>query len=285
MAQIRLGESHGAGVRHTLRGHRRRIRVRASTAVSAPAAAPVSVASPASVRRRTLLWGAVVLIAAYVGMGIAVAVDPSDPFTQPLDDWWRAAVGVDPDSHAYRWFLPMFFQELGQLPGAVLTAVLIPAGLAIAGRWRSALFFLSVTLVGPGLFSQVMKNLVDRPRPAPDTALGLFGPLFTVDHGSFPSGHAVSAAALVVGVAALLSVSRARVRRSWWVIGALVMVGMVWQRTLVNAHWLSDTLTGLIAGAAAALLMWWVFWPWIRRDQVRPVWFLHTNDAKRKVNR
>ena len=48
-----------------------------------------------------------------------------------------------------------------------------------------------VHAVGSGLFSQGMKNLVDRPRPAADETLGLFGPLFTVDHGSFPSGHAV----------------------------------------------------------------------------------------------
>ncbi|MNJ04708.1 hypothetical protein D3C73_1655920 [compost metagenome] len=50
---------------------------------------------------------------------------------------------------------------------------------------------------------------------------------------------------------------------------------MVWQRTLINAHWLSDTLFGLVAGVAGALLVWWAFWPLLQRDYGRPVWFCH----------
>ena len=41
-------------------------------------------------------------------------------------------------------------------------------------------------------FTQPLDD-VDRPRPVDDLANGLLGPLFPVDHGSFPSGHAVSA--------------------------------------------------------------------------------------------
>jgi len=224
-----------------------------------------------------MLWWALGLLAVFVAMGIAIAPDPSAPFTQPLDDAWRAVVGVGPDSGAYTWFVPMFFQQLGELPGVIVTVVVLPLALVAVGRWRSALFFVSVTAFGPGLLSQAMKNLVDRPRPAADPTLGLFGPLFSVDHGSFPSGHSISAAALAVSVAALIPPSRTLARRVWWVIGALLMVGMVWQRTLVNAHWLSDTLTGLLTGVAAALLMWWAFWPLLHRDHVRPLPFLRAS--------
>lgn len=227
-----------------------------------------------------MLWWALGLLAVFVVMGIAMAIDPAHPFTQPLDDWWPGINGVAPDSGAYTWVVPMFFQQLGELPGLMVAAVLIPALLALIGRWRSALFCVSIVLVGPGLLSQGMKNLVDRPRPAADEAAGLFGPLFSVDHGSFPSGHAIGAAALVVGVAALIPPTRVLARGGWWVLGAFIMVGMAWQRTLVNAHWLSDTLTGLLVGTAATLLMWWAFWPWLHRDYGRPIALLHT---QRKV--
>ncbi|MHA7132683.1 phosphatase PAP2 family protein [Oerskovia turbata] len=226
-------------------------------------------------RPRALLWWALGLLAAFALMGLVVAQNAASPFTQPLDDWWRALVGASPDDALPRSAAAMFFQHLGEGPGALVGMILIPGALAIVGRWRSALFFLTVTLVGPGLYSQGMKNLVDRPRPAPDEALGLFGPLFRVDHGSFPSGHAVMAGALVVGIAALIPAARRTARALWWSVGALVLLGMAWQRTLINAHWLSDTFFGLAAGIAGALLMWWAFWPLLEQDHGRPVWFRH----------
>ncbi len=230
-------------------------------------------------RPAALLWWSLGLLAAFVAMGVAVGLNPEAPFTQGLDDGWRAFVGAAPDGGAHTWALPMLFQYLGELPGAVLTVILIPLGLVVVGRWRSTLFFLSATLVSAGLLSQGMKNLVHRPRPADDAALGLYAPLFQVDHGSFPSGHAVSAAALVFGIAALIPATRVVARRVWWIVGAVIMLGMMWQRTLINAHWLSDTFFGLVAGAAGVLLMWWAFWPWLQRDYGRPVWFLHPRRA------
>ncbi|MCV2394290.1 phosphatase PAP2 family protein [Actinotalea sp. M2MS4P-6] len=230
-------------------------------------------------RPRAILWWALGLTAAFVAMGLAVAVDPGHPFTQGIDDAWRALVGVSPESAAYTGPLPMFFQALGEAPGALFMVVLLPAGLAIVGRWRSALFFVAACMAGMGVYSQVMKNLVDRPRPAADGALGLFGPLFDVDHGSFPSGHAVSAGVLVIGVLALIPAAHRTARTLWGVLGGLIVLGMIWQRTLINAHWLSDAVFGAVAGAAAALLMTWAFWPWLREDHGRPVRFRRTGTA------
>ena len=220
-----------------------------------------------------LVW-ALALLAVFAIMGVLVAANAEAPLTQPIDAWWRRIVGAAPDGGSHTWFLPMFFQHLGEAPGALFMVILLPAGLAVVGRWRSALFVFASCMVSLGLYSQGMKNLVDRPRPALDEALSLFGPLFTVDHGSFPSGHAVAAGTLVFTVAALIPSTRHALRFVWWVIGGLLMIGMMWQRTLINAHWLSDTLFGVIAGAAGVLLMWWAFWPWLQRDYGRPVWFL-----------
>lgn len=248
----------------------------ADTSLPQPQEATDAVVPASRTRRpRAMLAWSLGLVAAFALMGLLVGLNPAAPFTQPLDDWWRALVGVSADGSIHTSAVPMFFQHLGEGPGALVGVVLIPAVLAIVGRWRSGLFFLTVTLVGPGLFSQGMKNLVDRPRPAVDETLGLFGPLFRVDHGSFPSGHAVMAGALVVGIAALIPATRRTARTLWWTVGGLILLGMVWQRTLINAHWLSDTVFGLVAGIAGALLMWWAFWPLIQRDHGRPVWFCH----------
>lgn len=220
-------------------------------------------------RPRVLVWWAIGLTAFFVLMGVAVAVNPSAPFTQSLDDTWRRAVGASEGDGSYTWFLPMFLQHLGEAAGFIAIALVLPLALVICGRWRSAVFVVAAQLVGPGLYSQVMKNLVDRPRPA--AGGGLDGPLFRVDHGSFPSGHAISAGVLVVIVAALVSGASITVRRAWALVGALLLIGMIWQRTLINAHWFSDAVTGALAGVGVGLLMWWAFWPWLREDARRPL--------------
>jgi membrane-associated phospholipid phosphatase len=230
----------------------------------------------ASPRPRRMLWTAVGLLAVFAALAVGVVVAPEAPWSQGLDDLWRSGIGVGPESTLPGFAVAQMFQHLGQLPGAVLMMILLPLALVLIGRWRSALFVLAVQLAGPGLLSQLTKNLVDRPRPAEDTAAGLFGPLVQVDHGSFPSGHSVSMAALVLTVLALIPASAVWVRRIWIVLGVLLAVGMVWQRTLINAHWFTDTCAGLIGGAAVALLLWWAFLPWLRRDQERRVWFLRT---------
>lgn len=223
-------------------------------------------------RPRRMLWTALALLVVFVALAFGVLAAPDAPWTQGLDDAWRRAVGVGPESWLPGTAVAQMFQHLGQLPGAVLMFLVLPLVLVVLGRWRSALFVIAVQLAGPGLLSQLTKNLIDRPRPAEDGSL--FGPLVLVDHGSFPSGHSVSMAALIITVLALIPASAVWVRRVWGVLGVLLAAGMVWQRTLINAHWFSDTCAGLIGGTAVALLLWWAFQPWLRRDQERTVWFL-----------
>lgn len=231
-------------------------------------------------RPRPLLWWALGLTGAFVLMGLVLLANPTSPFTQGLDDAWRSLVGAAPGDDIYQQPFAMFLQYLGEAPGALVMVILIPLALVIVGRWRSALFFFAADMAGMGLYSQGMKNLVDRPRPAADEAAGLFGPLFHVDHGSYPSGHAAAAGVFAVAVLALIPVAQRRLRIVWMVVGAVIMLGMIWQRTLINAHWLSDAFFGVTAGAAAAMLMWWAFWPQLQRDHVRPVWFLRAGDRQ-----
>ncbi|WP_350351178.1 phosphatase PAP2 family protein [Microbacterium sp. A8/3-1] len=231
------------------------------------------------VRPRRMLWIALGLLVVFVALALGVLAAPDAPWSQALDDGWRRFAGVGPESWLPGFALAQLFQHLGQLPGVVLMMLLLPLVLVLLGRWRSALFVIAVQLAGPGLLAQLTKNLVDRPRPTEDTVAGLFGPLVQVDHGSFPSGHSVSMAAIIITVLALIPASAVWARRIWIAIGVLLAVGMVWQRTLINAHWFTDTCAGLIGGAAVAVLLWWAFLPWLRRDHDRRVWFLRKAQA------
>lgn len=236
-------------------------------------------AVPRQTRTRKLLVIGLVLLAVVGMQAILVAAEPGSPWTQGFDDAWRSVIGVGPESGAYTWFLPMFFQQLGQLPGVVALLLVLPIALILVGRWRSALFVLAVQLAAPGLVSQVLKSTVNRPRPAVDEAAGLFGPLFTVDHGSFPSGHGVSTGALAVILVALIPATSKTARIVVIAIGALLAVGMIWQRTLVNAHWVSDAVAGVLAGIGVALVLWWTFEPWLRRDRGRRPWFIRAQTS------
>ncbi|MCA0380496.1 MAG: phosphatase PAP2 family protein [Actinobacteria bacterium] len=228
-------------------------------------------------RTRSLLVAGALLLLTFFAMGIAVFANPGHPWSQGLDDAWRVAVGVGPESALPGSPLAEFFQNLGQLPGFVLMMLVVPLALVIVGRWRSAIFVVVAQLTGPGLVSQFAKNIVDRPRPAADEAAGLFGPLVTVDHGSFPSGHAVTAAVVAVTLVALIPPSRRLLRGIGIAIAVLLPLGMAWQRTLINAHWVSDTVAGTFAGLGVALLLAWAFQPWLRRDYGRRPWFVRNN--------
>lgn len=221
--------------------------------------------TPSTPDRRRLLITGLALLLAFAVFAWVVSLNVNHPFVQGLDDAWRRLLGSGPGPETAP--LPMFYQQLGQGLGALLFIVIIPGLLFIARRWRSALFVLA-SMIGSTLVAQVAKNLVDRPRPATDEAAGLYGPLFQVDHGSLPSGHSVTMAFIVVAMGALIPPTR---RWIWWIAGTLLSAGMVWQRILINAHWFSDTLAGLAAGAGATLVLWWAFAPLLDKDRGKPL--------------
>ncbi|MFI8260031.1 phosphatase PAP2 family protein [Streptomyces sp. NPDC085665] len=219
----------------------------------AAAAAPQA----ADPRRRpgTLLL-AVLLLGSAAALALTVRADVVNPPFQGADERWLAWMGGPHEGFpaavaaALNWF--------GGPLGVVVPLSLL-VFLLVRRRRVSAGFLLGVYLVGSMLVVQGLKHLVDRPRPA--------DPMVRVDHGSFPSGHAAGAALLVVLVGVLL-VPAAR-RRAWWVGGTVFTLAMMWSRTWLHAHWLSDTVAGAAAGAGAALLAWWAFSPALARERDR----------------
>ncbi len=122
-------------------------------------------------------------------------------------------------------------------------AVVVLLVLVVRLRGLPAAAFLAVA-VGAGDLSYVLvKHLVHRARPP--------GALVHLPSFSFPSGHAVGAVALYVGLAWIVS-RRARsagVRLAVWA-GALVLVTAIGAaRVVLGVHYASDVIGGFALGA------------------------------------
>lgn len=129
--------------------------------------------------------------------------------------------------------------------GGWFGVAVVPIGLIILlcvlRRFWAALYF-GVASALSAAAVQGLKAVFDRPRPE--------DMLVTADVGSFPSGHVANAATLAVVFGII-------VWRLWvWVAGAAFVVLMALSRTYLGAHWMSDTIGGLILGAAVAVIVW-----------------------------
>jgi undecaprenyl-diphosphatase len=111
-----------------------------------------------------------------------------------------------------------------------------------------------VSLASVGLV-QLLKSLVDRARPEEM--------LVVSDHGSFPSGHAANAATMAVALGIIFP-------RVWvWAAGAIWVALMMFSRTYLGVHWLTDTIGGALLGAGVVLILWAPFAAKISGEPVR----------------
>ncbi|GAA5066880.1 phosphatase PAP2 family protein [Roseibacterium beibuensis] len=117
----------------------------------------------------------------------------------------------------------------------------------LALRLAVALFLL---ILLSGIAVQVLKHLFARARPTHFDDLGAyaFHPLtFQFRHTSFPSGHATTMGALAVFVAAVTP-------RLWpLAAGMATVVGI--SRIVVEKHYPSDVVAGLVLGGACACVL------------------------------
>ena len=138
--------------------------------------------------------------------------------------------------------LALVFNYLGRGLGRALSLAAIGLALALPRRWRALLAFAVAESLTP-LATNVLKHLVDRPRP-PNAMLHAAS-------SSFPSGHAAYAGA--TAVALVLSFTRPGGRLIWWSLAALAIAGMTWSRTYLQVHWLSDAVSGALLGIGITL--------------------------------
>lgn len=202
---------------------------------------PESAATPATrriARRWPLVSGAAALL--LVGGLGALIVLRGNGRPLKIDAEWMDEIL---EHRAPVWeYLSLTMNFLGAgIVGVIVIPVLILLVLLLRKRPWAAGYFVAATIVSSGLV-QVLKSLFGRARPE--------DMLVVSDFGSFPSGHVANAATMAVCLGILFP-------RLWvWLAGALYTVLMMVSRTYLGAHWLTDTIGGLLLGAAVAVLLW-----------------------------
>ena len=187
---------------------------------------------------RAMTFGSSLLIVA-IALGVAVSIHPG-PST--ADHWW-AGVVADGRTPFFTFLAERVFDTLGRFPFSWCIVGAAALVLRRAGR-SSAMWVLLAGEVASWVTNNVIKSLVDRPRPP--------GALLHASGSSYPSGHAAFAAVTAALLVALFATAGRR--RPWAALGLILAVGMAWSRTYLMAHWLTDVVGGLCVGAGVGLV-------------------------------
>lgn len=163
-----------------------------------------------------------------------------------LDAVWMEKVIEHRGPH---WDVPAHLMDrVGGALGVGGMIIALGSALLLARRRWAALFTVGAAALNV-VVVQLLKNLFARARPEDI--------LVMVDFGSFPSGHVANAATVATIFVLVFGLRR---ERWWlWILGAAWIVAMALSRTYLGAHWVTDTLGGVLVGAAVAVIVWGPF--------------------------
>ena len=197
------------------------------------------------------------LLAGVMWISLSIA-DTTGDEAHRIDEWLILAMR-DPHDIAHAWG-PIWLKELGRdftslgSIGILTFVTLSVAGyLGLHGKNRLMLLVLAA-FAGGILLSFIMKSGFDRPRPE----LVPYGT--EVYSASYPSAHALMAAATYLTLGALLArVHRGR-RTKAYILSIAVLTTLIvgLSRIYMGVHWPSDVLAGWAMGAAWAVLCYLV---------------------------
>lgn len=200
-------------------------------------------------RRPVALVVGVVAAVLFVGLRFAVALSGSAPL--PVDQAWDDAMAAlaNPVGVIVAWVPAIVGGTIGMIVIGVVTTIVF---LLVRRPWDALNVAASIALVV--LIGAPLAAVIARARPTDSLAETVAT--------SFPSGHTAVATTIAVTLALIL-------RRRWvWIVGAAWVVLMMWSRTYLHAHWLSDVVAGFLEGVAVATLVWALIEVWrVRRAQ------------------
>ncbi len=188
-------------------------------------------------RRAVVLTVGISATVLFVVLRFVVALGGHEPLA--IDVWWDGLMlGTLSEAGVVIAWVPAI---VGGTLGMIVVGVLLIAVLLWRKRrWDAATLAIAmVVVVGIGA---PMAAIIARVRPKDSLAESVAT--------SFPSGHTAVATTVAVILGLLL--------RRWyvWMLGVVWVVFMMWSRTYLHAHWLSDVVAGMLEGIAVASLVW-----------------------------
>jgi len=214
-------------------------------------------AGPGPTRHWVVLAAGIALLFVAAAFAAVMRADRAHPPVTGIDLGWLSLASGTRSAPLTDLF--KILSLIGGPDGATIVVSVLCAGLLLAGRWRTAGYLALAEALGSGC-SDLTKHLVLRHRPP--------HPLVTADLGSFPSGHVIT----TVGVGIALTFVFTRPGRRGPALATVAVAGLVMMfcRTYLAAHWLSDTFESLPIATGVALILWWAFGPLLERDRERP---------------
>lgn len=202
-----------------------------------------------------MLVGALITIVLAIAF-IALAGNVLEGDTQGFDERLLAAFR-SPDNPARpigpRW-LPGTAMDITALGSAAVLGLAV-AGVAgfllLQGSWRSAIFVV-VASSGGWLLNSLLKEAFGRARPE------VVPHLREVMTLSFPSGHAMTSAAVYLTLGALLMrIAKRPLTKFYCMSAAMLITALVGaSRVYLGVHYPTDVLAGWLLGLSWALLCW-----------------------------
>lgn len=202
-----------------------------------PEVVPVESSEVIDARRMIALTVAIAATVAFVVLRVVVALGGHEPL--PIDVWWDELMfATMTDAGLLLAWIPA---HVGGTIGMIVIGILLVLLFVWRGRRWDAVNIASAIVVVVAIGAP-MAAIIARQRPDDSLAESVAT--------SFPSGHTAVATTVALTLALLL--------RRWyvWVLGIAWVLLMMWSRTYLHAHWLSDVVAGMLEGIAVACLVW-----------------------------
>lgn len=201
------------------------------------ASAPTAITLEPDARRAIALTVGVSATVLFVILRFVVALGGHEPLG--IDLWWNDLMDATlADAGIVIAWVPAI---VGGTLGMIVIGILLVIIFLLSKRpWDAGnIAIATVVVVAIGA---PMAAIIARVRPEDSLAESVAT--------SFPSGHTAVATTVVITLGLLL--------RRWyvWVIGVAWVVLMMWSRTYLRAHWLSDVVAGMLEGIAVATVVW-----------------------------
>ncbi|WP_042477066.1 phosphatase PAP2 family protein [Bacillus ndiopicus] len=156
----------------------------------------------------------------------------ANPSFITFDERWAKLLGGNE--------LLIFFHYIGEPIFVVIVALIL-----VIWQWRKgnyyAIVFVLLTIAVGNALNQLLKNLIERPRPEIANQLLSF---------SFPSGHSMTGALYLLTIAYLLSEGLGRSKKALiiWLVALILVCLIGLSRIAESRHFATDVLAGWSMG-------------------------------------